>query len=77
VRRHAMGGEGEAGRPSGAHQRRRRVAIGTGEVGEAARWGPSIVPGGGSNEFKPDSNFKWIQIVLKPSKVWTIQKGPS
>jgi hypothetical protein len=46
----------------------------TGEVGEAARCGPGIVPGGGSNGFEPDSNFKRIQIILKLSKVWTIQK---
>jgi hypothetical protein len=31
----------------------------------------------GSNGFESDSNFKRIQIISKPSKLWMIQKVPS
>jgi hypothetical protein len=48
-----------------------------GEAGEDDRWGPAQSRGSGSNGFEPNSNFKRIQIILKPSKVWMIQKPPS
>jgi hypothetical protein len=72
------GGSGvKVGSPTKTQERRSRAAGGTGAPHRCVpmdRGGSQVglrhSPGArGSNRFEPDSNFKQIQIILKPSKV--------